>query len=111
MRSRRRYELGGALLVCLATVTLADQPADGDPVFTRDVAPIIYRQCTGCHRPQGAGPFDLLTYEDARKRARQLVEVTRSGFMPPWQPEAGYGEFVGERRLSDDETCKQTERR
>jgi tetratricopeptide (TPR) repeat protein len=84
-------------------VTLADQPADGDPVFTRDVAPIIYRQCTGCHRPQGAGPFDLLTYEDARKRARQLVEVTRSGFMPPWQPEAGYGEFVGERRLSDDE--------
>ncbi|MCB1093970.1 MAG: tetratricopeptide repeat protein [Verrucomicrobiae bacterium] len=67
------------------------------------MAPIIFKQCGTCHHPDGSGPFSLLTYEDVRKRARQIGEVTRSRYMPPWLPAHGYGEFIGERRLSDDE--------
>ncbi len=71
--------------------------------FNRDVAPIVFHSCSPCHRPGGAGPFDLLSYQDVSKRGRFLVAVTKSRYMPPWQPEPGYGEFTGERRLSDEQ--------
>ncbi len=69
------------------------------PTFNRDIAPIIFRQCAGCHRPGQAGPFPLLTYHDAAKHARQIAEVTAGRFMPPWLPEPEHGEFSNERRL------------
>src|SRR5579863_3602231 len=31
--------------------------------FNHDIAPIIYKRCTPCHRPGEAAPFSLLTYE------------------------------------------------
>lgn len=74
-----------------------------EPTFTRDIAPIIFRNCSGCHRPGQSGPFSLLTYGDVAKRARQIVEVTTSRFMPPWLPEPGYGEFGDARRLEAKE--------
>ena len=74
---------------------------DGPITFTRHVAPIVFEHCATCHRPGGSGPFTLLRYDDVARRARQIAEVTTSGFMPPWLPEPGFGEFVGERRLTD----------
>lgn len=71
--------------------------------FNKDIAPIVFNQCGACHRPDGAGPFSLLSYQAAKKRARQIAEVTKSRFMPPWLPAHGHGEFVGERRLSGEE--------
>ena len=83
----------------------ASAPRPGEPTgpitFARDVAPIVFEQCAPCHRPGGSGPFSLLSYDDVARRARQVAEVTASRFMPPWLPEAGYGEFVGERRLTE----------
>ena len=90
--------MGAVLFALSATLCWAEEPT-----FTRDVAPIIYEHCAACHRPGGSGPFDLLTAADARKRARQIVDVTQSGFMPPWLPEPRHGEFSGERRLTADE--------
>ena len=73
------------------------------PTFTHDIAPIVFRSCAPCHHADGAGPFSLLTYEDVKKHARQIGVVTRSRFMPPWLPAAGYGDFEDERRLSASE--------
>jgi tetratricopeptide (TPR) repeat protein len=42
-----------------------------------------------------------LTYADAKRHARDIASVTARRYMPPWLPEAGYGEFSGELRLSD----------
>jgi Flp pilus assembly protein TadD/mono/diheme cytochrome c family protein len=81
-----------------------DSAASGSsshPTFTRDVAPIVFAHCAPCHRPDGAGPFSLLTYADVKRRARQIVEVTGARYMPPWPPVPGHGTFMGERRLSD----------
>jgi tetratricopeptide (TPR) repeat protein len=75
----------------------------GDVTFNRDVAPIVFAKCASCHRPGEAAPFSLLTYEDARRRASQIAEVTQKRFMPPWPPHEGRGEFMGARRLSDDQ--------
>jgi Flp pilus assembly protein TadD/mono/diheme cytochrome c family protein len=71
------------------------------PTWSRDVAPVLYKNCATCHHPGGAGPFSLLTYRDAKRWAPQILNVTQSRFMPPWLPEPGYGEFADVRRLSD----------
>ncbi len=51
--------------------------------------------------PNEVGPFSLLTYADAKKRARQLAEITAKRVMPPWKPVKGHGEFLYDRTLSD----------
>ena len=76
------------------------QPHAAPVTFAEGVAPIIFAQCAGCHQPDGAAPFSLLTYDDVSRRARQIVEVTETGFMPPWLPADGHGKFTGVRRLS-----------
>ncbi len=68
--------------------------------FYRDIAPIIYHNCSPCHRPGESAPFPLLSYEDVKRRAALIASVTRQRYMPPWLPEAGYGEFTEERRLT-----------
>src|SRR5918911_2447200 len=71
--------------------------------FNKDVAPILFQNCAECHHPGGPAPFSLMSYQDAKKRAKQIVAVTESRYMPPWLPAPGYGDFVGARRLSDQQ--------
>src|SRR2546423_158233 len=71
--------------------------------FAKQVAPILFEKCASCHRLGEVAPFSLLTYEDAKKRAKQIALVTHSKFMPPWKAEAGYGEFLDERRLTNEQ--------
>ena len=78
----------------------ADTLPAGPITFARQVAPIVFEHCAPCHRPGGSGPFTLLSYDDVARRSRQIAEVTAGRFMPPWLPEPGHGEFVGERRLT-----------
>jgi hypothetical protein len=61
------------------------------PTFHRDVAPILRRSCQPCHQPGQSGPFSLLTYRQAAKRADDLAAVTAQGLMPPWKPVPGVG--------------------
>ena len=98
--------LGAAFLGSGVIGPVAAQPAQAKatPSFADDVAPLVMEHCAPCHRPGEAAPFPLLTYDDVRRRARQIAEVTASRFMPPWKPEPGFGgPFIGSRRLSDAE--------
>ena len=89
-----------ALLLLLALPAIGANPVPS-VTFYRQISPIIYYNCTPCHRPGESGPFSLLTYEDVKKHASQIVAVTKKRYMPPWLPEPGYGDFVEERRLSE----------
>ena len=71
--------------------------------FNKDIAPIIFNHCSTCHHPGEAAPFNLLNYADVKKRASQIAEVTGRRLMPPWLPEPGYGDFVGQRSLSQEQ--------
>ncbi len=71
--------------------------------FTQHVAPILWKNCSPCHRPGEVAPFSLLSYRDAAKRADFLVDVTSTGRMPPWKPHAGAGVFLDAARLSTTE--------
>jgi Flp pilus assembly protein TadD/mono/diheme cytochrome c family protein len=77
------------------------QQAPSIPTFSRDIAPVLYASCAGCHHTGGHGPFPLITYSDARKHSAQIIAETRAREMPPWLPEHGYGDFAGELRLTD----------
>jgi hypothetical protein len=69
-----------------STVAVAQHPAaTSAPVtFTKDVAPILYRSCVRCHRPDEIAPMSLLTYNDARPWARSMKQRVSKREMPPW---------------------------
>ena len=69
--------------------------------FTEHIAPILYANCTICHRPRGGAHFSFITYQDAKKYAGSMAFVTKERIMPPWPADPQYAEFKGQRVLSD----------
>ena len=94
---------GSQSLVVLAMVACALPIQGAEITFYRDIAPITYHSCMPCHRPGEPGPFPLITLTDVRKHGRQIVSVIKRRYMPPWLPAEGYGDFIDERRLSDQQ--------
>jgi Flp pilus assembly protein TadD len=87
------------VFAAVAQAEAAERPL----TFNRDVAPIIFQNCTSCHRPGEAGPFALQSYDDVKQRARQIVTTTEHRFMPPWKPDPEFRHFEGERWLDPDD--------
>ena len=69
--------------------------------FSEHIAPIIFNNCTTCHRKGEAAPFAFMNYNDVRKRGKLIAEVTKRKFMPPWHAESVDYKFQGERGLTD----------
>ncbi|MBS0207973.1 MAG: ascorbate-dependent monooxygenase [Planctomycetes bacterium] len=85
-------------------LTATPTPAASSPItYAQHVAPILWSNCAGCHRPGEVGPFSLLKYEDAAKRADFLASITAERRMPPWKAAEGFGEFKDEHRLTPQE--------
>jgi hypothetical protein len=74
------------------------------PTYTKDVAPILYKHCTTCHRPGEIGPMSLLTYDDVRPHAKDIRDEVGDGNMPPWHAAPGH------RKLANDRSLTQAER-
>jgi hypothetical protein len=73
------------------------------PTYTKDVAPILFKHCTGCHRPGEIAPMSLLSYDDVRPHAKDIRDEVGDGNMPPWHASAPKGTFLNERGLSEEE--------
>ena len=80
----------------------AQTPEPPTVTFSETIAPILYRHCVTCHRPGEVGPFSLLSYEDAAARGEMIAAATKARHMPPWHAR-GDAEFIGDRRLSDEQ--------
>lgn len=91
------------IVVLLAAQVVASNSAA--PTFSRDVAPLLRQHCSECHRPGGAAPFSLLTYDDVRPRAREIVAAASTRQMPPWKAAGPAGQFVSDRRLSSSDVA------
>lgn len=71
--------------------------------YSQDIAPIVSRNCVSCHKPGGAGPFPLTSYEEVFRHRKTIQAVTKNRYMPPWKADPHYVSFANERRLSDSE--------
>jgi hypothetical protein len=97
------------LLSCLSVMAGGSATAAGTPgvpsapTFARDVAPILYASCVGCHRPGEVAPMSLVSYEDVRPWAKSIRAKVASREMPPWGADPRYGRFKDDRSLSADE--------
>ena len=116
----KRYFAGFAGVVLVFTVALLEswplipkcgtgetvRAAEAPVTFTRQIAPILYKNCGDVPSSGRLGPFSLLTYQDAVRRGKLIETVTQSRYMPPWLPEPGYGEFAESRRLPDADVAR-----
>src|SRR5579884_2669257 len=101
----RVAEVAGVSFVVLA-VAVAFKPHRlaahaADPTFAEDVAPILYKNCAGCHHPGGIGPFSVLDYDSVNAHVDEVRDAVDQGIMPPWHADGPHGVFSNDRRLSD----------
>ncbi|MGR6088297.1 MAG: monooxygenase [Arcticibacter sp.] len=88
------------LITSLFNIGCGSDGSDNSSItFNKDIAPIIHKNCTSCHRPGEAGPFALITFEDVRSKAKTIAKVVSKGLMPPWPADTTYSRFVGEKVL------------
>lgn len=110
----KQHLAGGVSVLVLGTVILgaggrpsaeqyAQKPVPGAPTFSKDVAPILYKNCAGCHRPGEIAPMALLTYKDVRPWAKSIRDEVADRTMPPWHADPKHGRFTNDRSLSDAE--------
>jgi mono/diheme cytochrome c family protein len=85
----------------LTAIPAARTSTAGTPTFSKDVAPILFKNCASCHRPGDIAPMSLLTYENARPWAKAIREKVAVGNMPPWHATQAHGIFSNDRRLSE----------
>ncbi|HEU0173551.1 MAG TPA: DUF3471 domain-containing protein [Blastocatellia bacterium] len=71
--------------------------------FSKDVAPIFFKNCAECHRPGESAPFSILSYKDVRPWAKSIKEKVADRTMPPWHADPHFGEFSNNRTLSQQE--------
>ena len=96
---RTRVAVALAGLIGMAASVHAQSAAA--PTFSKDVAPILYQNCTSCHRSGEIGPMSLVSFNDARPWAKSIATRVTNGTMPPWHADPAHGQFLNDRRLSD----------
>jgi len=69
-------------------VAQAAAAAPHAPTFFKDVLPFLHAQCQKCHSPNQAGPFELLSYDDAVEWMELAIEEIEARRMPPAQIES-----------------------
>src|SRR3989442_926059 len=91
------------LAICLTASSFGQMGNSASVTFTKDVAPLLQKNCQTCHRPGEAAPFPLLTYEQARPWAASMKRVVRQKSMPPWFADPNFGHFSNDRSLTEKE--------
>ena len=68
--------------LALGTAALAADHSSS-VTFSKDVLPILQKNCQSCHRPGQVAPMSLLSYQDARPWAKAIkAAVTRGKCRP-----------------------------
>ena len=80
--------------------TVPVRAADAPVTFTKDILPILQKNCQSCHRPGQIAPMSLLTYQETRPWARSIKAKVESRQMPPWFADPQHGRFANDRSLA-----------
>jgi len=90
-------------LGALVAGSLCAETRSAQPTFSRDVAPILYKHCAGCHHANDIAPMPLITYNDAKPWAAAIKEAVVTRKMPPWKADPHYGKWSNDASLTDAE--------
>ena len=93
----------GCLVVAVAGSNAASSSSSAPVTFSKDIAPIIYKSCVGCHRSGEIAPMSLTTYKEVRPWAKAIREKVATRQMPPWHPDPQFGKWENDLRLSQKE--------
>jgi hypothetical protein len=89
-------------ILCFIALLLLRVPVNAQALtFSQHIAPIIYNNCTNCHRAGEIGPFPLTNYNEVAQWASMLKYVTSIKYMPPWKADPDYQKYQKERFLTD----------
>jgi mono/diheme cytochrome c family protein len=111
MPIKRSFYLSLAAVICLTAAfifietgdAIDEKTANNNVTFTKDVAPIFFRNCAECHRPGEGAPFSALSFKEVRPWAKSIREKVLNRQMPPWHADSHYGDFKNNRALSQKE--------
>ena len=95
--------LGIALCAIVSASNGIGKSSSAEVTYYGDVAPILEKHCTGCHRPNDIAPMSLMTYDEVLPFARMIRENVIQRKMPPWHADPAFGEFDNDARLTDEE--------
>jgi hypothetical protein len=88
---------------CPGRIEWRERRRNAPLTFSKDIAPILYKNCVGCHRSGEIAPMSLITYKEVRPWAKAIREKVASRVMPPWHPDPQYGKWENDRRLTQKE--------
>ncbi|MEP7270959.1 MAG: thiol-disulfide isomerase [Acidobacteriota bacterium] len=92
-----------ALFAMIVVPAAAKKSAPAKATFTRDIAPIFFKNCAECHRAGEIAPMSLMTYQEVRPWAKSIKERVMDGSMPPWSADPKVGHWANDPRLSQKE--------
>ena len=93
-----------AILLLAIPVSICASETNSTPVtFTKDVAPILYRNCVACHHANDIAPMSLTTYKEVRPWASAIRQAVVQRAMPPWHADPSVGEYRNDPRLKSSE--------
>lgn len=94
------------LILLPATLPLLSLPsgaAEPTLTFTKNIAPLIFENCTVCHRAGEVGPFPLTTFAEVKKKAETISTALNDRVMPPWRADEGAAKFHDARVLQPEQ--------
>ena len=100
MSIARAALFGFIFIAAVSLVAGSNAKGEYNPTFSKDVAPIIFSNCTSCHRPGEIAPMAFRTYKEVRPWAKAIRQVVAERTMPPWGADPGHGEFSNNRALT-----------
>ena len=113
MQRRRTLSLSIAITLCIAVGLMfiasgsanntSKKSAAKNVTFSKDVAPILFKNCAECHRAGEGAPFSVMSYKDVRPWAKSIREKVANRTMPPWHADPHFGSFKNNRVLSQPE--------
>ncbi len=111
-RTRLFFLLGFALFISLGIIMTGASRSEASgkkaepiatPTFTKDIAPIFFKNCAECHREGEIAPMSLMNYKEVRPWAKAIREKVVSREMPPWHADPAHGQWSNDKRLSPKE--------
>ncbi|TAL28544.1 MAG: hypothetical protein EPN98_22985 [Phenylobacterium sp.] len=86
-----------------APIAFPSRGAGAKLTYVKDVAPILEKNCVGCHQEGGIGPMKLTSYEMVKGFSPMIREVIRTDRMPPYNADPHVSKFSDTKNLTPAE--------